>query len=330
MGLERVQAGKETTRGTAVAADTMILGEVKFAPDVTPVIPLDNIGLNVNGYRAVTGGKLVTNTLNVPRGYFQILPLLFSLFLKGGVTAAEKTTGQGDYLWDFTPNLDGTTNAPDTVTLEFGDSAQAFEVEYVMGEKLSISGSVPQDGGDAPISLSLDFFGRQNTKTSFTASLAKPVVNELSGYLTRLYVDDTWAAVGTTEKTSILRAFDIEMIGGKYPQFHGGTTLTFDSFGEGKISGMCTLTLDTAAAAIALYDAIGTMKVFNLLLEGPAIGTGKKHTLDLAFSGIIMEPKPGDSKDKETSLTTIQIEFVYDPTGAKIVVPKVITNVSAI
>ena len=330
MALERVQAGKESTGGTAVAADTMILGKVKFTPDVTPVIPADDIGLNVNGYRAVTGGKLVNNTLEIERGYFQILPLLFSMFMKGGVTAVEQTTDQDDYLWDFTPNLDGTTNAPDTVTLEFGDSAQAFENEYVMGEKLSISGSVPQDGGDAPVKISLDFFGKQNTKTTFTASLAKPTVNELSGYLTRLYVDDTWAGVGTTEKTSILRAFDIEMIGGKYPQFHGGSVLTFDSFGEGKISGMCTLTLDTTAVAIALYDAIGTMKVFKLLIEGAAIGTGEKHTLDLAFSGIIMEPKPGESKDKETSLTTIQIEFVYDPTGAKIVVPQVITNVAAI
>jgi len=145
-----------------------------------------------------------------------------------------------------------------------------------------------------------------------------------------LYVDDTWAGVGTTEKTSILRAFDIEIIGGKYPQFHGGQVLTFDAFGEGKVSGMCTLTLDTGTAAIALHDAIGTMKVFRLLFEGPAIGTGKKHSLDLAFSGMIMESRPGDSKDKETSLTTVQIEFVYDPTGGKIVVPRVITNVAAI
>jgi len=106
--------------------------------------------------------------------------------------------------------------------------------------------------------------------------------------------------------------------------------LTFDKFGEGKISGLATLTLDTAAAAIALHDAIGTMKVFRMLFEGPQIGTGVKHSLTLDFSGIVMEPKPGDSKDKETSLATIQIEFVYDPTGAKLMVPKVVTNVSAI
>lgn len=330
MSLEKVQAGKETTRGIAVAADTVILGEVKYVPDRTPVIPADNIGLNVNGYRAVLGGKLVTNTLNIPRGYFQILPLLFSLFLKGGVSAAEQTTDQDDYLWDFTPNVDGTTNAPDTVTLEFGDSVQAFENEYVMGEKLTISGSIPQEGGDAPISLALDFFGKQNTKTSFTGSLALPTVNEMSGFLTRLYFDDTWAGVGTTEKTSILRAFNIELIGGKYPMFHGGEVLTFDNFGEGKIAGLCTLTLDTATAAIALHDAIGTMKVFRLLFEGAQIGTGENHSLTLDFSGIVMEPKPGESKDKETSLTSIQIEFIYDPTGAKIMVPKVITNVAAI
>jgi hypothetical protein len=329
MALERVQAGKETTRGIAVAADTVILGEVKYVPDRTPVIPADNIGLNVNGYRAVMGGKLVNNTLNIPRGYFQVLPLLFSIFLKGNVTATEQTTAQGDYLWDFTPDLDS-TNTPDTITLEFGDGIQAFENEYVMGEKLTISGTVPQEGGDAPIKLALDFFGKQNTKTSFTGSLPLPTVNEMSGFLTRLFFDDTWAGVGTTEKTNILRAFDIELIGGKYPEFHGGTVLTFDNFGEGKIAGLATLTLDTGTAAIALHDAIGTMKVFRLLFEGPAIGTGENHTFQLDFSGIVMEPKPGESKDKETSLTTIQVEFVYDPTGEKILAPTVITNVSAI
>jgi hypothetical protein len=329
MALERVQAGKEATRGTAVAADTVILGEVKYVPDRTPVIPADNIGLNVNGYRAVVGGKLVNNTLNIPRGYFQILPLLFSIFLKGGVTATETTPAQGDYAWAFTPDLDE-SNTPDTITLEFGDSVQAFENEYVMGEKLTISGSIPQEGGDAPISLALDFFGKQNTKTSFTGGLSLPTVNEMSGFLTRLFFDDTWAGVGGTEKTNILRAFDIELIGGKYPEFHGGQVLTFDNFGEGKIAGLATLTLDTGTAAIALHDAIGTMKVFRMLFEGPQIGTGAKHKLQLDFSGIVMEPKPGDSKDKETSLTTIQVEFVFDPTGAKIMAPNVVTSVSAI
>jgi hypothetical protein len=72
------------------------------------------------------------------------------------------------------------------------------------------------------------------------------------------------------------------------------------------------------------------MKVFRMLFEGPQIGTGAKHKLQLDFSGIVMEPKPGDSKDKETSLTTIQVEFVFDPTGAKIMAPNVVTSVSAI
>ena len=325
MALEMVQYGVETTRGTAVAATKKILGKVKFALDQKVTVPSDDIGLKVSGYRGILGGKLVTNILEIERGYFQALPLLFSLLLKGGVTPTEVTASQGDYLWDFTPSYVA-SNTPKTITLEAGDSIQGFENEYVMGEKLKISGSVPQDGGDAAVSLSLDFFGRQNTKAAFTSAIALPIVNELSGYLARLYVDATWAAVGTTEKTAILRAFDIEIIGGNYPQFHGGQALTFDSFGEGKIAVMATLTLDTGADALALYDALGAMKVFKLLLEGPQIGSGTKHSLDLAFSGLVMEPEPGASKEKETSLTTIQIEGIYDVTGAKLIVPTVTTN----
>lgn len=330
--LERVLYGLESAaaHGTPVAADTMILGKLKYVPDQAPVIPEDDIGLKVKGYRAVTGGKLVTNTLEIERGYFQALPLLLSLLLKGGVTPSEKTVDQDDYEWDHTPELDGTSNTPDSATFEFGDSVQAFENEYVTGEKLKISGSVPQSGGDAPISLSLDFFARQNTKADFTAAIAAPVVNEMSGFLTRLFVNDSWATVGTTEKTGILRAFDIEIIGGFYPQFHGGQAMTFDAVGEGKPAILVNLTLDNGAAAIALHDAVGTMKVFKLLFEGPQIGTGSKHMLEIPFSGIVMETKPGDSKDQETSLTTVSIEGIYDPTGAKLMTPKVITNVASI
>ncbi len=332
MALEKVQIGVESpaAHGTAVAADTMLLAKLKYAPDQAPVIPADDIGLNVNGYRAVLGGKLVTNTLEFERGYFQALPLLFSLLMKGGVTAAEKTVGKGDYEWDFTPDLDS-SNTLDSATLEFGDSVQAFEDEYVTGEKLKISGSVPQSGGDAPVALSLDFFARQHTKTTFTPAIAAPVVNELSGFLTRLFVDPSWATAGTTEKTGILRAFDIEIIGGAYPQFHGGQALTFDDIAEGKKAILANFTLDNGADAMALYDALGTMKVFQLLLEGPEVASGgEKHSLTIQFSGIVMEPKPGDSKDQETSLTTVSIEGIYDPTGTKLLVPKVVTNVQTL
>ena len=311
MILEQLQYGAESTAGTAVAATKRILGKVKFEQDQQVTIPQDDIGKNVPGYRAVTGGKLVTNTIEVERGYFQLLPLIFSLLLEGDITAVEQTTDQDDYLWAFAQDLTSTGNTPDTITLEYGDlGVQGFEVEYVVFEKVKISGTVPQDGGDAAIKISIDFFGRQNTKTTFTAAIAVPTVNEMSGFLTQLYIDTSWAGVGGTEKTNLLRAFDIEIIGGFYPEFHGGTALTFDTIGQGKPAILCTLTLDSGAAAVALHDAMGTMQVVKLLFSGPDIGTGDPHSLAIAFSGIVMDPKLFDSAEKDTSLTPVMFEGI--------------------
>lgn len=331
MLLEQLQYGKEITSGTAVAATKRILGKMKVSNDQKFTIPADDIGKNVAGYRSVPGGKLVTNTIEVERGYFQLLPLIFNLLLEGGITAAEQTVGQHDYLWAFDPDLTDTGNVPNSITLEAGDAGvQAFENEHVVFEKLKISGTVPQDGGDAPIKLSVDFFGKQNTKTTFTASIAAPVVNELSGYLTRLYINDSWEAVGSTEKTGILRGFDIEIVGGFYPEFHGGQVLTFDALGEGKKSILITLTVDAGADALALYDAHGTMKVVQLVMEGPAIGSGDKHSLVIAASCIVMEPSLLDSADKDTQLSSIQFEGIYDPTGEQIFTVDVTTDSNTI
>jgi len=331
MILEQLQYGVEETAGTAVVATKRILGKIKHVLDQQVVLPQDDIGKNVPGYRAVTGGKLVTNTIEVERGYFQLLPLIFSLLLEGGITAVEQTAQQGDYLWAFSQDLTATGNTPDSITLESGDAGiQAFENEYVVFEKVKISGTIPQDGGDASIKISIDFFGRQNSKVTFTESIAVPTVTEMSGFLTQLYIDSAWAGVGGTLKANILRAFDIEIIGGFYPEFHGGTTLTFDTIGQGKPSLLCTLTLDSGAEAVALYDALGTMKVVQLVMSGPAIGTGDPHSLVIAFSGIVMEPNLFDSAEKDTSLTTVQFEAIYDPTGDKMFTVDVTTNSSTI
>ncbi|NMC30702.1 MAG: hypothetical protein GYA45_11600 [Pelolinea sp.] len=331
MNLNQLQYGKESPSGTAVVATKRILGSMNYVPDQQAVIPADDIGKNVPGYRAVKGGKLVANSILIERGYFQILPLIFSLLLKGGITPAEQTTDQEDYLWAFDPDLTATGNTPDTITLESGDAGvQGFETEYVVFEKVKISGSVPQDGRDAPIKIDIDFFGKQNTKTTFTAAIAPPVVNEMSGFLTRLYVNDSWAAVGTTEKTNILRAFDIEIIGGFAPAFHGGQSLTFDAVVEGKKSILVTLTLDSGADAMALHDALGEVKFLKLLFEGPAIGTGDKHSLAIKFAGVVMDPKLNASYENDVPLTTVQLEGVYDPTGGKMFTVDVTTNSATI
>src|SRR3990172_2711138 len=100
--LSKIQYGKETisTHGTAVAATKMIaMGAIPIKPDRKPVYPPVNLGVRARTAYEVIYNYLVSNTLSIPYGYFQILPMIFSCGLKGNVTASEVTPSQADYLW---------------------------------------------------------------------------------------------------------------------------------------------------------------------------------------------------------------------------------------
>lgn len=333
MALEQLQFGVENpaAHGTAVAADTRFVGEatIDFVPDHRPIVPADDIGLKVNGYRAVeTSGKLVQGTLNVPRAYYQVFPWLFSHLIKGGITPSMQTALQNDYLWTFEPSLTA-SNTLDSSTVELGDSVQAFEIEYLTLDRMMMTITLPQDNSDAVVKLEAGFFARQNTKTTFTASVAVPTVSELNSLLAKIYVDSSWATIGNTEKTGILRQVELEILNGAYPEFNGNG-LVFTTIGEGKFAVLCTLTLVNGSDAIALFDATGDLKFVKVLLEGDAIGTGDKHSVDIQFSCAVMEVIPGASKDKETSLTTVMLEGVYAVTGTAMLKAYCTTNLATI
>ena len=82
----KVQYGKESTRGTAVAATKILLGKVPSVnSDRQPVYPTEDVGIRADAVRAVVHQYLYNNTLSTEHGYFQQLPMLFGCGLKGGV-----------------------------------------------------------------------------------------------------------------------------------------------------------------------------------------------------------------------------------------------------
>ena len=78
--LSKMQFGKETVNGTAVAADTVLVGEHQpITPDITNEIIQEDIGVRAEGFRARNGDvKLVTDAIRIPHAYYQALPALLS------------------------------------------------------------------------------------------------------------------------------------------------------------------------------------------------------------------------------------------------------------
>lgn len=327
----KVQYGKESTRGTAVAATKILLGKVPAVnSDRQPVYPSEDVGIRADAVRAVVHQYLYNNTLSTEHGYFQQLPALFGCGLKGGVTASEVTPSQGDYLWTFTPSLTAANN-PDSLTIELGDDVQAFESEYAMFERIRISGQVSQGMDASPVNVEADFFGRQLTPTTFTGALSLPTAEPINAKLSRFYLDTAWSGVGGTEKTNILRGFDIEILTGVHPKFSGSGNKYFNTHGEGLIMATANFTLEGDSNANAIFNAQQSqaLQVVRLKIGGGTIGSGTPHSLSIDIGGTWESVSPLGGEDRTDNMHTATLRGYYDPTGAKLLQVAVVTNSNA-
>lgn len=331
----KFQWGLETNRGTAVAADTYLLAApMAINTDRTLQFPMDLSGTRARAMRSTTYEYLVQNTLSFDNDhplYFQILPMLFSCGLKGSVSPTEQTPAQTDYLWDFTPSLTA-ANAPQAITLEAGDDTQAYECEFTMFERIRISGEVGQDGVGSPVNGDFDFFARQWTAASFTGAISLPTTNIMSAKVASFYLDTSWAGVGGTQKTGLLRSYDIEILTGVHPKFAGDANKYFNTYGESYIDVMGTFVFEGNSDADAIWDAhrAETFQVLRLLIEGPQIGTGNNHSLQIDIGGKWETVTPIQSDDRGDNLHGAVFHGHYDTTGAKLLQVMCTTNVSAI
>lgn len=312
--LTKYQAGIESTRGTAVAATRIIGADPKAIPTDRVWEPVRLAkGQRVDRTHKRNDELLVRDTLTFSNGYFQVLPMLFQCCLDGAITPAEVNVGQSDYKWDITPSLTA-ANEPDTLTIEMGDNVQAYEVEYAMFNRLVFSAELGQDGAASPVKIEADYFGRQVTPTTFTASQALHTGLEfMNAKLARLYMDAAFADVGDTEQTALLRGFSLEILAGNHPKFMGSANKYFDTYGEGDLAVMLTLTLEGSSGADAIYDLFraGTEKAIRLDILGSQIGSGGVRTFRTDLYGYFesVEPLGGESNGNNLH----QVLFVAQP-----------------
>lgn len=329
-GLRKIQYGKEATHGLAVAATKMLpIAVAGISPDRKPTFPRENAGVKADAVRSYISGRMVNDKLKFDVVYYQTLPMVLSCSIKGGITPVEQTASQDDYLWAHTPVLDGSvSNAQNSITLERGDDEFMVETEYVQFSKLKISGEINQEGGDSTIKMDADYYGRQNSVTSFTALTPQTDLVPVSAKLCKLYIDPSWAAVGSTEKTNTLRAFDIELISGLHAKHHGSGNEYFDNHGEGNMAFIAAFTFEGNANMPTIYTDFESqaLRVARLKMTGPQIGTGTNYMFQLDLSGKWDEPIPLSGESNGNNLWTAILHGVYDLTAGKLLDINVITN----
>lgn len=194
-GLTIFQSGRETTKGTAVAATS------KFAVEGMVIRPIDEIVRP-----KIIKGVLLANPgdeLAVHRGMeweFSNTPLIYNQlqqFLAMVYVGGVSPTGTDPYTWTYTRNPLADP-ALDSRTIEMrqtdGTTPDDVEFAYGMCQSLEISGAENE-----PLRMAAKGFGRRIQSSTLTAAQALPTVVIPPMALSSVYFDSTWANRGTTQ-----------------------------------------------------------------------------------------------------------------------------------
>lgn len=226
-GLRTFQFGKESTRGTAVAATSkMAVEDVQFEPIDTVSRPKLAKGVllrNPGNELVVTRGTriVIPDTALI---YDQIQNFLSSL--RGAVTP----TGTNPYTWAFTPLLTADP-APDAWTIErrLSDGTDNIDNEwaYCLWSVLKFTYQI-----DQPLTFSAEGFGRRVQASTLTAALSLPAVEIPPTALCQAWIDSTWAALGTTQIAGQVLKAEVTINTGLKPKlaFDGRTDLDFTTY----------------------------------------------------------------------------------------------------
>lgn len=313
--LSYFQIGKETTKGSAVAATKM------FHPDLSGAFSVD-WGYNLHEGRynlARTNVDYATRTMErVDITYrtpddvgvgFDELPYFF-IFPGGG------TAGTGSTAWTWTHSWGGTTaGSAVSYTIEFGDDVQNYEAEYCQATRLRLSG-----GSDGKTQLEADFVGRQATKSSKTALTASQAVR-IPSYLWAL--KHATAFSGLAAATSIpnfLREWEIDWTTGLTPAFYADGNDYFGQMNESvPVRGNIRLVVDSNATAITQYydkGAAATVDFLRLQAYGSTLGA-TAYAAIMEAAVIYTNVTPLGSEIDGVNTYEVEAELVYDATGAK-------------
>jgi hypothetical protein len=284
--LRKLQIGREATAGTAVAATEIWRGPANIVEDQrVRTFTEEDIGQLDPLNRFYDSAYLAQFPMPGQPATFEQLAHIFEA---GIDTIAGVRDGTGPYVYGPYV-LNDTTNAIKAYTLEGGDNSDAVEAEYCFVSEFVLSGKVDE----AVMIDSAMWMGRQVADTTFTADLVPIAVEEILFNEGKLYLNDTAATIGNTEKAGSLLGFRLSVTTGWVATRGANGLLTF--YGVKNVGGVATLELtlehDTLATAERVLMRTGAPRFARLQFDGSAISGGSTWTgkaLRLDFEGVWM------------------------------------------
>lgn len=228
-GLRIFQWGKETVRGTAVAATSKIALENMDLEPIDSVVRPQFLTGKLHRYPGGNETAIKRGTKwsisNSPVVYDQLQHLL-AMSITGGVTAVG---GGAPYTWTFARSLTADP-APDTFTIERRTTDGSTPRDYEWAYNLLSSISFHYDL-DQPLRFSCEGFARRVQASTLTAALSYPSTEVPSSHAT-CSIDTTWANLGVTPITGQVLSADVTFKTGLMPfdTLDGRSDLDFSTY----------------------------------------------------------------------------------------------------
>jgi hypothetical protein len=318
-GLRKIQLGRETNAGTAVAATTVWRGVGTLQDDRQVVFVPEDIGLAVPTDRAYIPQLGASITFDeMPATYEQ----LFHVFEAGIKTIGTGTTDGGTSAAIIYNYALPTTAAPTikTYTIEQGDDAGAERLEYGFVESFTLAG---EQGG--PLNLTANWRGRQAAVNAFTAGQTAPTVEDILFSKGILAIDAIGGTFGGTAKSNTLLGLTFNCTTGwiASPPGDGNLYFMFAKYSPTQFMMEAQITFEHETSSIAqkVIWRAGTAQKIQLKFTGGATGgaggTYSVKTLILNLVGLWTNFSKLDERNGNDILTgTFRVGYDATPASA--------------
>ena len=324
--LRKVQVGHEAVNGTLVVATQQLVGDFTLAEQIDRhfeenprgvFVPVTAGGIDLRKGALLTGDQELT--------YEEIMYPLQAGLLKDAVPA--DLGGPGPYAWTFTPDW-ATINALNALTFEYvidDGSTQHYEREF----GFAICRSFGIDFAFNEIArLRTEYFGRATQTSTFTAALT-PLTGRspVASNLLTVAIDDSWANLGNTQKSVLVRSATFDVVTGREPDYTLDGRTDLDMVGIRTARAGATLSLVMEHSADAATE-IGKWRSGAQRYVQLSVTDGTKIILiDLSCKYM---SEPAFTQDEDVEIATMELGLEWDATASEALDITVTNNIATL
>ena len=314
----RINFGKETVKGTAVARTRRFYGVAAgnlAIGDQFAFHEQENRGsrVRISAHAPTLMREIPTLKLADISGIgYDDLVLPFSVGLQGARTGA----GAGaDKTWTFTQPSTGNAS-PESMSVDVGDDTQNYILDYGMLSRWALNttfGELTHFEGD--------LFAQQTTKGAASAPAEVNPILIPSDLWTVKFAGTFAGLAGASISTNFLRTWSFEYLTGLKPRWYMDGTTAMGQHVETDITGNLKLEVESTALAVSEFVdkwRAGTIDYIRLKAQGPVLG-GTFYSLQLDMPVYWDQPQPLASVDDGVNLYTVSARQAFDGTNGLVV-----------